>query len=82
MAQRKARKRGRSAKGARVRRKRPARLRKAAPRPAAGAAARKRIGELEAENRRLRDEIERLRAERIAPAPREEAGEGPPALEF
>jgi len=62
MAQRKAR---RSASRKKAAGKRPAPKRKATRRPARKAApvANKRVAELEAENRRLRDEVDRLRAE-------------------
>jgi hypothetical protein len=63
MAQRKARKSSSTKKKASAKRAAP--KRKAAQRPArkAAPAANKRVAELEAENRRLRDEVSRLRAE-------------------
>jgi len=64
MAQRKARKSA-SSKKKKATNRRAAPKRKAARRPApkAAPAANKRVTELEAENRRLRDEVSRLRAE-------------------
>ena len=63
MAQRKAR--GSVSRKTKAARKRPAPKRKVARRPArkAAPASNKRVTELEAENRRLRDEVSRLRAE-------------------
>ena len=63
MAQRKARRS--ASKKTKAAGKRPAPKRKAIRRPARKAAPvpNKRVAELEAENRRLRDEVERLRAE-------------------
>jgi len=63
MAQRKAQRS--ASKKTKAARKRPTPKRKATRRPARKAApvANKRVAELEAENRRLRDEVERLRAE-------------------
>ncbi|TMA47235.1 MAG: hypothetical protein E6J83_05080 [Deltaproteobacteria bacterium] len=63
MAQRKARRL--ASKKTKTAGKRPAPKRKATRRPAKKAApvANKRVAELEAENRRLRDEVGRLRAE-------------------
>ena len=58
------------------------RARKAARRPAARAAVPKRVTELEAENRRLRDEIAALRARLTEqPPPLAEPDEEPPGLE-
>ena len=76
MAQRKARRS--VSKKTKTAGKRPAPKRKATPRPArkAAPAANKRVAELEAENRRLRDEVNRLRAE-LADRP-SGAGEMPP----
>ena len=73
MAQRKARKSA-SSKKKKTTSRRAAPKRKAARRPApkAAPAANKRVTELEAENRRLRDEVSRLRAE---------LGDRPPAEE-
>ena len=83
MAQRKARKGGSKGKAARGR-KRPAapKARRRAPRKAAGvgASAARRIAELEAENRRLRDELAAVRSEGAASPAVDETGEGPPVL--
>ena len=61
----KARSKGTKRPTKRAKAKRPAR--KASPRPAADAGLRKRVAELEAENRRLRDEVAGLRAEPALP---------------
>jgi hypothetical protein len=84
MARRKAKKGG--TKGKASARKRPAARKKPArastARTAAAGAAKKRIAALEAENRRLRAEIETLRGERVAPAPDETRTDSTPALEL
>jgi hypothetical protein len=84
MAQRKA-SRGRKTKGKKKpARRRPARKARPKARRAAPAGASKRLTELEAENRRLREENASLRAQlddRSAPPEREEIGEQTP-LDF
>jgi hypothetical protein len=60
------------------------RPKRSAGRTAAAGAATRRVAELEAENRRLRDEIEQLRAQVAGGigADASTAGERPPALEL
>jgi hypothetical protein len=84
MARRKAKKGG--SKGKAPARKRPAARKKparaATARKADAGAASKRIATLEAENRRLRAEVETLRSERTAPAPDETRADSTPALQL